>query len=152
MNKFFNLSVSLIGSSSFALASLPLGIGSATAQEAKTTQGTAATGFQASLGLASHQIPKAPGFARTLAKRSAPCNISPKSHPRRGNTMALDRPKWIADLSRSFKHHRLGRPGWSIEIKGERLRVVSSELPQLPFAFDLGSIKSRRVALDRSEI
>ena len=66
--------------------------------------------------------------------------------------MALERPKWIADLSRSFKRHRLGRPGWSIEIKGERLRVVSSELPQLPFAFDLGSIKSRRVALDRSEI
>lgn len=43
--------------------------------------------------------------------------------------MALDRPKWIADLSRSFKRHRLGRAGWSIEIKGERLRVVSSELP-----------------------
>ena len=42
MNKFFNLSVSLVGSSSFALASLPLGIGSATAQEAKTTQRTAA--------------------------------------------------------------------------------------------------------------
>ena len=46
--------------------------------------------------------------------------------------MALDRPKWIADLSRSFKRHRLGRPGWSIEIKGERLRVVSSELPPRP--------------------
>ena len=42
MNKFFNLSVSLVGSSSFALASLPLGIGSATAQEVKPTQGTAA--------------------------------------------------------------------------------------------------------------
>ena len=46
--------------------------------------------------------------------------------------MALDRPKWIADLSRSFKRHRLSRPGWSIEIKGERLRVVSSELPPRP--------------------
>ena len=46
--------------------------------------------------------------------------------------MALDRPKWIADLSRSFKRHRLGRAGWSIEIKGERLRVVSSELPPRP--------------------
>ena len=42
MNKFFNLSVSLLGSSSFALASIPFGIGSATAQEAKTTQGAAA--------------------------------------------------------------------------------------------------------------
>ena len=42
MNKIFSISVSLIGSSSFALASIPLGIGSATAQEAKTTQGAAA--------------------------------------------------------------------------------------------------------------
>ena len=42
MNKLFSFSVSLVGSSSFALASIPLGIGSATAQEAKTTQGTAA--------------------------------------------------------------------------------------------------------------
>ena len=42
MNKIFSFSVSLVGSSSFALASIPLGIGSATAQEAKTTQGTAA--------------------------------------------------------------------------------------------------------------
>ena len=46
--------------------------------------------------------------------------------------MALDRPQWVADLSRSFKRHRLGRAGWSIEIKGERLRVVSSELPPRP--------------------
>ncbi|WP_255124716.1 carbamoyl-phosphate synthase [Synechococcus lacustris] len=42
MNKIFSFSVSLLGSSSFALASISLGIGSATAQEAKTTQGTAA--------------------------------------------------------------------------------------------------------------
>ena len=42
MNKFFSFSFSLLGSSSFALASIPFGIGSATAQEAKTTQGTAA--------------------------------------------------------------------------------------------------------------
>ena len=42
MNKIFSFSVSLVGSSSFALASIPFGIGSATAQEAKTTQGTAA--------------------------------------------------------------------------------------------------------------
>ena len=42
MHKIFSFSVSLVGSSSFALASIPFGIGSATAQEAKTTQGTAA--------------------------------------------------------------------------------------------------------------
>ena len=42
MNKFFSFSVSLLGTSSIALASIPFGIGSATAQEAKTTQGTAA--------------------------------------------------------------------------------------------------------------
>ena len=42
MNKIFSFSVSLVGSSSFAFASIPFGIGSATAQEAKTTQGTAA--------------------------------------------------------------------------------------------------------------
>ena len=42
MNKIFSFSVSLIGSSSFALVSIPFGIGSVTAQEAKTTQGTAA--------------------------------------------------------------------------------------------------------------
>jgi len=42
MNNIFSFSVSLVGSSSFALASIPLGIGSAAAQEAKTTQGAAA--------------------------------------------------------------------------------------------------------------
>ena len=42
MNKIFSFCVSLLGSSSFALASIPFGIGSATAQEAKNTQGTAA--------------------------------------------------------------------------------------------------------------
>ncbi|WP_341885145.1 carbamoyl-phosphate synthase [Synechococcus sp. UW140] len=42
MNKIFTLSFSLLGSSSFALASIPFGIGSAKAQEAKTTEGTAA--------------------------------------------------------------------------------------------------------------
>ena len=35
MNKIFSFSVSLVGSSSFALVSIPFGIGSATAQEAK---------------------------------------------------------------------------------------------------------------------
>jgi hypothetical protein len=42
MNKIFSFSFSLVGSSSIALASIPFGIGSATAQEVKTTQGTAA--------------------------------------------------------------------------------------------------------------
>lgn len=58
--------------------------------------------------------------------------------------MALDRPRWIADLSRSFKRHRLGRPGWSIEIKRDRLRVVSSELP--PRADESPESPSRRRA------
>ena len=35
-------SFSLLGRSSFALASIPFGIGSSTAQDAKTAQGTAA--------------------------------------------------------------------------------------------------------------
>jgi len=42
MNKVFSFSFSLVGRSSIALASLPFGIGSAAAQEVKTTQGTAA--------------------------------------------------------------------------------------------------------------
>ena len=41
MKKILSFSFSLLGSSSLALASIPFGIGSATAQEAKTTQGTA---------------------------------------------------------------------------------------------------------------
>jgi len=46
--------------------------------------------------------------------------------------MALDRPKWLADLSRAFKRHRQGRSGWFIELHGERLRVLSAELPSRP--------------------
>ena len=42
MKKSFSFSISLLGSSYFALASIPFGTGTATAQEAKTTQGTAA--------------------------------------------------------------------------------------------------------------
>ena len=42
MNKILSFSFSLLGSSSFALASIPFGIGSAKAQEAQTTKGTAA--------------------------------------------------------------------------------------------------------------
>ena len=43
--------------------------------------------------------------------------------------MAKDRPQWLTDLSRSFKRHRGGRPGWAVEVMRDRLRVVSGELP-----------------------
>ena len=46
--------------------------------------------------------------------------------------MAVNRPAWLADLSRSFKRHRQGRPGWSVEVMRDRLRVVSAELPPRP--------------------
>jgi len=46
--------------------------------------------------------------------------------------MALSRPQWLADLSRSFKRHRQGRPGWTIETMRDRLRVVRDELPPRP--------------------
>lgn len=46
--------------------------------------------------------------------------------------MALDRPQWLADLSRGFKRHRLGRSGWTVEVMRDRLRVVSAELPPRP--------------------
>ena len=46
--------------------------------------------------------------------------------------MAKDRSPWLADLSRSFKRHRNGRPGWTVEVMRDRLRVVSDELPPRP--------------------
>ena len=46
--------------------------------------------------------------------------------------MALDRPQWLADLSRGFKRHRQGRSGWTIEVMRDRLRLVSAELPPRP--------------------
>jgi integrase len=46
--------------------------------------------------------------------------------------VALDRPQWLADLSRSFKRHRQGRSGWFVEVSRDRLRVVSAELPPRP--------------------
>ena len=42
MQQSIRLSLSLAGTTAIALASIPFGIGSATAKEAKTTQGTAA--------------------------------------------------------------------------------------------------------------
>ena len=46
--------------------------------------------------------------------------------------MATNRPNWLDNLSKTFKRHREGRPGWNIEHKRDRLRVVSSELPLRP--------------------
>ncbi len=46
--------------------------------------------------------------------------------------MVRARPQWLADLSRGFKRHRGGRPGWSVEVMRDRLRVVSAELPPRP--------------------
>jgi integrase len=43
--------------------------------------------------------------------------------------MASDRQQWLTDLSRQFKRHRQGRPGWFVEVMRERLRIVSDELP-----------------------
>jgi hypothetical protein len=43
--------------------------------------------------------------------------------------MAVGRPQWLDHLSRSFKRHRGGRTGWTVEVMRDRLRVVSSELP-----------------------
>jgi integrase len=40
-----------------------------------------------------------------------------------------DAPPWLANLKRAFKGHRLGRPGWVIEVMRDHLRVVSDELP-----------------------
>ena len=39
---------------------------------------------------------------------------------------------WLTDLSRQFKRHRHGRPGWFLEVMRDRLRVVSDELPPRP--------------------
>jgi integrase len=46
--------------------------------------------------------------------------------------MASDRQQWLTDLSRQFKRHRQGRPGWFLEVMRERLRIVSDELPPRP--------------------
>jgi integrase len=60
--------------------------------------------------------------------------------------MALDRPQWLADLSRGFKRHRQGRTGWMVEVMRDRLRVVSSELPPRPGEC-AGQSKRRAVTL-----
>lgn len=60
--------------------------------------------------------------------------------------MALDRPRWLADLSRGFKRHRQGRTGWTVEVMRDRLRVVSSELPPRP-GEPAAQLKRRSVTL-----
>ena len=59
--------------------------------------------------------------------------------------MAKNRPKWLAELSTGFKRHRQGRAGWFVELKGDRLRVVSTELPPRPDE-QLGERTPRRCA------
>lgn len=46
--------------------------------------------------------------------------------------MTSDRQGWMADLSRQFKRHRQGRPGWFLRVKRDRLRLLSDELPPRP--------------------
>ena len=38
----------------------------------------------------------------------------------------------MADLSRQFKRHRQGLPGWFLRVKRDRLRLLSDELPPRP--------------------
>jgi hypothetical protein len=44
----------------------------------------------------------------------------------------MSSPPWLRNCSRAFKAHRLGRPGWFLEVHRERLRLVSAELPLRP--------------------
>ena len=46
--------------------------------------------------------------------------------------MAASRPRWLAELSTAFKRHRQGRPGWFVEVSGDRLRIRTAELPPRP--------------------
>ena len=64
--------------------------------------------------------------------------------------MVKDRPAWISDLSKGFKRHRGGRPGWNIEVKNDRLRVVSAELPPRPGEV-MGEAPKRRAITLRTE-
>jgi integrase len=61
--------------------------------------------------------------------------------------VALDRPQWLADLSRGFKRHRQGRTGWTVEVMRDRLRVVSGELPPRPGESPDAPPKRRAVTL-----
>jgi len=61
--------------------------------------------------------------------------------------MATSRPRWLADLSRSFKRHRQGRTGWTVEVMRDRLRVVSAELPPRPGEAQSEAPKRRAITL-----
>ena len=56
--------------------------------------------------------------------------------------MAGDRQGWLADLSRQFKRHRQGRPGWHLRVKRDRLRLLSDELPPRSDEGQAGQIQS----------
>ena len=62
--------------------------------------------------------------------------------------MAKDRQGWLSDLSRSFKRHRQGRPGWFVEVMRDRLRVVSDEVPPRPDEPPSSTPKRRSVNLE----
>ena len=55
--------------------------------------------------------------------------------------MAGDRQGWLADLSRQFKRHRQGRPGWHLRVKRDRLRLLSDELPPRSDEVQAGQIQ-----------
>ena len=61
--------------------------------------------------------------------------------------MATTRATWLDELSKGFKRHRQGRPGWNIEHKRDRLRVVSSELPPRPDEPQGAGAKRRAITL-----
>ncbi len=44
----------------------------------------------------------------------------------------MAQPPWLRNLSGGFKAHRLGRPGWFLQVHRDRLRLVSAELPPRP--------------------
>jgi integrase len=61
--------------------------------------------------------------------------------------MAGSRPRWLAELSTAFKRHRQGRPGWFVEVSGDRLRIRTAELPPRPDEPAEGPRKRRDVWL-----
>lgn len=61
--------------------------------------------------------------------------------------MAASRPRWLAELSTAFKRHRQGRPGWFVEVSGDRLRIRTAELPPRPDEPAEGPAKRRDVWL-----
>ena len=56
-------------------------------------------------------------------------------------------PPWQHDLSRAFKRHRAGRSGWYLQVHGDRLRLVSRELPARPGEPPAAGPKQRALTL-----